>query len=39
MTLLTTIALTFAYAACCCYVVDAVMRAPVMEDNETPRHL
>jgi len=28
------LSLVYAYAAMCCYVVDAVMRAPVMEDLE-----
>lgn len=34
MTFTLILSLVFAYAACCCYVVDAVMRAPVMEENE-----
>lgn len=28
------LASVFVYAACCCYVIDAVMRAPVMDDLE-----
>lgn len=34
MTFTIILSIVFAYAACCCYVVDAVMRAPVMEDLE-----
>ena len=28
----TALLVTFAYAACCIYVIDAVMKAPVIEE-------